>query len=160
VVIVYIDCFDCVCTLKESWTLSGSCVNEISRYCRRDYCGNIPCLSAYIGCQLLANGSLRSSITHSSEDARPPIVDTPLTLIFKMGHRRYCNLFCLSRRPIMTSWLSATYRPSDYTWCKTKNCWCSIDVHFQDGVGSVWLEFLPINAANALIMYNHDHIDS
>jgi len=46
----------------------------------------------------------------------------------------------------------ATKRHLDYPWCKTKNCWCSIDAHFQDGAGSMSLLFLPLKAANTSSM--------
>ena len=64
-------------------------------------------------------------------EARPTIVDAPLTLIFKMGQRWYHILFCLSRRPEIHLWLSATYLRCDYPGHRTKNYWHSIDAHFN-----------------------------
>jgi len=86
-------------------------------------------------------------------------VDTPLTLISKMGQGGYCNVFYLSKCLIIPLWLYATYRQTDYPGCMTKNCWHCVDAHFQDEVGSVLLWFLSIKAANTLIMYNHGQID-
>jgi len=42
-----------------------------------------------------------------------------------------------------------------YPTHRTKNHWRSIDAHFQDGAGSVFLTLLPIKDANTLIMRIH-----
>jgi hypothetical protein len=36
--------------------------------------------------------------------------------------------------------------------CKTNNCWCSIDTHVQDRVGSISLSLVPVKAGNILFM--------
>jgi len=46
---------------------------------------------------------------------------------------------------------SRFYSPTD----RTKNRWRSVDAHFQDGAGSVFLTLLPIKHANTLIMCIH-----
>ena len=85
----------------------------------------------------------------------PKIVDTPLTLILKMGQGACCILFCLYRMP--THWLCVFTTKSRfyYPTYRTKNRWRSIDGHFEDGVGSVFLTLLPIKDANTLIMCIH-----
>jgi len=35
-----------------------------------------------------------------------------------------------------------------YTWCKTQDCGCSVEAHFQDEAGSMSLFFSSIKAAN------------
>jgi len=42
---------------------------------------------------------------------------------------------------------------------RTKHRWHSIDAHFLKIVVTSWLAFLPIKAANAIIM-QHNHISS
>jgi len=69
----------------EMFFADGSLLNEISCYCLRGCGRNILDISAYKGCHLLVYVYLWSSPTHNAEDARPVIIDIPLTLIFKMG---------------------------------------------------------------------------
>jgi len=158
-VIVYIHCCDCFCMLKGARTLSSSSVNKIGCYCPGGCCGNIAFLSTYKGCHVLVQEYFWSCATHITEDARPEIVDARLTLIFTMGQQVYRYQFCQQRWPIISLWLSATYRPSDYPRCKMRNCWCSVDAPFSDEVGSLKFRFLPLKAANTMIMYNHDQIN-
>ena len=91
-VIVYIHGIDCFGTLKGSRIQSGSSVNGLTCYCPGGCGGNIQYISAHQGCHILVYGWLRSSSTHITRDARPKIVDTPLTLIFRMG-REFLVLF-------------------------------------------------------------------
>jgi len=72
-----------------------------------------------------------------SQDAWPKIVDTPLTLIFMMGQRGYCILFCLERQPKIYLWLSTTYRRCDFPGRMTKNRWHSVDAHFAMAVSTI-----------------------
>jgi len=66
---------------------------------------------------------------------------------------RECHLLiCLERLPITPQLRSAIKRHLDYPRCKTLNCWCSVDVYFQDGAGSVSLRLLPIKEANTSFM--------
>ena len=44
--------------------------------------------------------------------------------------------------------MCAIKRHLDYPQCETKNQWCSVDAHFQNGVGSVLELILHIKAAN------------
>jgi len=46
----------------------------------------------------------------------------------------------------------ATNPQLGYTRCKTKNHWCSVNTHVQDGVGSMWLLWLPLKVATILFM--------
>jgi len=139
VIIVYIHFFDCFCSLKGSRRRDDSSVNDMSCDYPGGCRGNIPSVSASKGCQVIFYECLWSGATQITEDARPKIVDPPLTLIFKMGLGGYCNLFCQYRQQILCFWLSATYCLSDYPGCNTKICWHSVDAHIQDGVGSVLL---------------------
>jgi len=66
---------------------------------------------------------------------------TSLTLIFKMGLGGYCKLFCLSRRPKIALWLTATYRRCDFLERIFKHRWSAVDTHFQEEVGRVLLPF-------------------
>jgi len=87
------------------------------------------------------------------------MVDATVIAIVKMGHGGYRNLFYQSMRPIISLWLSGTYRRSDYTGWMNKNRWHSVDAHSQDQVGSMSLEFLQIKAANTSITYNHHQLN-
>jgi len=40
----------------------------------------------------------------------------------------------------------------DYPTCETSNHWRSVDAHFQDGAGSVWVLVLHIKKANTSVM--------
>jgi len=48
--------------------------------------------------------------------------------------------------------MSAIIRELDYPKCNTKNCWCSVDAHFQNGAGRVSLSLLHIQAAYTSFM--------
>ena len=158
-VIDIIRSFDRFCRLKHSWTLICRFVNEISCYHPGGHRRNISCLSSYTGCRLHVDGCLWSSTSYVTENARAKISNAPLTLIFKMKQGACLILYLLSRQPILHLWLSATNHHSDFQRWKINNCWRSVDAHFQDGAGSVLLFFLPIMAANTLIMYNHDQMN-
>jgi len=60
--------------------------------------------------------------------------------------------FSLSRWSIVLLWARISGWCLNYQIRKTKNCWHSMDAHFQDGVGSVSLLFLPLMAANVSSM--------
>ena len=94
-----------------------------------------------------------------TQDTRPTIVDARLTLIVMIGMGGYRNLFSLWRWPMIPLWLSATYRHSDYAGRMSKDRSHSVDSHFQDEAGSMSLWHSAINAANTLILYNHDQIN-
>jgi len=63
------------------------------------------------------------------QDARPEIIDAPLTLISMMGQWP-CRLpFCLLRWPILLVWMDVTMQPFDCWMGKTINRWHSVDAH-------------------------------
>jgi len=56
--------------------------------------------------------------------------------------------FCLSGRSTVLLCAQISTWCLEYQLCKTKNYWCSIDIHFQDAAGSVLLLLFPLQAAN------------
>ena len=84
------------------------------------------------------------------------IVDAPLTLIFMMEQGGYCNLFCLWRQPLITLWLTTTYRRREFPGYMTKNRWHSIHAHCHDGAGRVLQSVLPIKAAKNSCMTDYN----
>ena len=92
------------------------------------------------------------------QDATAKIVDALLTLIFRlrMGPCRF--LFCPSRLPICWLWIPASkWHPNGLTY-KIKNCWRSVDAHFQNVAVTVSISLLPIKAAHTLVMDNSQQI--
>jgi len=82
-----------------------------------------------------------------------------LTLIFRMGQylvyewlQPNVTLFCQGRLPLHRLWIAVTRSLFNYRTYKPKNCWCSVDTHFQDGAGSLILLFLIWKAANTSFM--------
>jgi len=57
------------------------------------------------------------------QDARPEIVDAPLTFISMMLQGVCCLPFHLLRRSILLLWTNATMQPCNGWMCKTINCW-------------------------------------
>jgi len=87
------------------------------------------------------------------------ILDTLLTLIFRMGQylvyewlQPTITLFRQGRLPFHRLWIAVTRPLFNYRTYKTKNCWCSIDAHFQDGAGSLIVLFSIWKAANTSFM--------
>jgi len=78
--------------------------------------------------------------------ARPKIVDALLTLIFTMGLHICHALFCLNGPPLLHIWIIARKRGLHYPRSKTRNCWCSVDVHFVDGATFMPFTVLPETA--------------
>ena len=78
----------------------------------------------------------------------PIIIDTPLTLIFRMGQGGYHNLFCLYRQPMIPLWLPAHYLRCDNPERMTNNHCRSVVAHFHDGARRVSQSVLPKMAAN------------
>jgi len=64
-------------------------------------------------------------------DYRPKILDTPLRLIMKIGQGAFRILFCLYRLPIHGLDITTTKSLVDYMTYLTKNCWRSVDAHFN-----------------------------
>jgi len=50
--------------------------------------------------------------------------------------------------------MSTTNCHLDYPCCKARNCWCSIDAHFQNGAVTILLSMLSIRAASSLDNHN------
>jgi hypothetical protein len=85
-----------------------------------------------------------------SQDARPTILVDPLRLNFWVELRECCDCFYLWRVRIPSIWMFALYCQLDYTRCKTKICWHSIDTDFHDGAGSLSLLFSHLKVAITL----------
>jgi len=64
-------------------------------------------------------------------------VDTLLTLILWMGQGACESLFCQWSQPIPHIRMTATDHHTDYPWCKTNNCWHSVDTHFAIGISTI-----------------------
>jgi len=92
------------------------------------------------------------------QDATPKIVDALLTLIFRPGMGPCRFLFCPSRLPICWLWIPASkWHPNGLTF-KIKNCWRSIDAHFQNMAVTLLISLLPTKAAHTLVMDNSKQI--
>jgi len=100
---VYIWSFDWIYRLKCSGSLSSSIEIELCCDCPGGCCGTISCLSAYKGCQNRVYRCLRSFTTKITQDSRPKIIVTLLTLMVKMGQGECSILFCRWRWPMQ--WL-------------------------------------------------------
>jgi len=86
-----------------------------------------------------------------------------LTLIFRMGQylvhewlQPNVTLFCQGRRPLHRLSIAVTRSLFNCRTYKTKNRWCSVDAHFQDGAGSLILLFLIWKAANTSFMNGYN----
>jgi len=64
-------------------------------------------------------------------------VDTLLTLILWMGQGACESLFCQWSQPIPHIRMTAPDHHTDYPWCKTNNCWHSVDTHFAIGISTI-----------------------
>jgi len=102
---VYIHRFNCFYTQKGWRILSGIWVNELGCHCPGGCGGNILHISAYKGCHILHYGYLRSCTTNITEDARPLIIDAPLTCIFRMSLGTWVCSFCSLRQSIHQKWI-------------------------------------------------------
>ena len=80
---------------------------------------------------------------------RGKFVDTPVTLILRMGYGAWHFIFWVGIWPTPHIWSSASNRHVHYLCCKTENHWRAIDYHVQDGARSVSLLFLVIKVANS-----------
>jgi len=86
------------------------------------------------------------------------IVDTPLTLMLRMGQWPCCYHFCHSMRPIRPLCITMTKSPVKYRTYKTTNHWRSIDAQAKNGAVTVLLSLLPIMAASTSVMHNNDQV--
>ena len=93
-----------------------------------------------------------------THDEMQKLVDAWLTPIFTMGQGANHYLFSQQRRPI--HWLCTVTTKShlNYLTYKTKNHWCSIDAHFQNGAASMWLSLLRIKPANTTFVNGHTRL--
>jgi hypothetical protein len=145
--IVSVPRFDWFCSLQGWRTIGGSSGDELNRYYPGCRGGNIPYILAYKSSHIVVYGYIWSSAIDITEDARAKIIDTPLTLIFKMAYGAYSIPYCAKRRPILSFSLHATSRPSDYTRYTTNNHWRCFATHFQEVVGYVSLVVVNIMVA-------------
>jgi len=82
---------------------------------------------AYKGGQYCNYGSMPLHSHWIIQNARPKIIDAPLTLIFRRWKRSRRWPLCPWRWPILRLWLNAVAQSGDYPWCKTTKsvtrCW-------------------------------------
>ena len=83
------------------------------------------------GSQYLVSEWLQPFATEVTQDTQPKINDTQLTHIFRMGQWPYGFLYCQERLPVWWLWIAPTMSRFNYPTYKTKNCWRSIDAHFN-----------------------------
>ena len=76
-----------------------------------------------------------------TQDPTAKIIDTQLTLIFRMGQEACRYYFYLEWQPLPRLWMAATYHHLGYPICTAKNRWCSVDAHFQNGAVIVFCTF-------------------
>jgi len=86
--------------------------------------------------------------TYVTKDIQPTIVNSPLTLVFRMGQWQCHLLFCQVRIPVRWLWIAATRSLFDYCTYTTINRWRAIDAYFQNGATSMLLLFLTWKTAN------------
>jgi len=98
------------------------------------------------------------------KDARPKIIDAPLTLSSRMGHRPCWFPFYLQSRPILPLSKNVTMQPSDCGKRKTRNCWRSIDAHLNDilifiGCSTITrkMHIVIIDSQYIVSIYNYSH---
>jgi len=128
------------CSLSEVWFPRTHDQKSLTlRWCSFSWWGRegIAICFAYKGRQKYLYDWLQPIGGVISQDAWPQIVDAPLTHIFVMGQRGYCNLFCLSRQPKIPLWVTRTYLRCDLPGRMTKNRWRSIDTHFSMAVSRI-----------------------
>jgi len=76
----------------------------------------------------------------------------------RMGQGVCRILLCQWRWPVLWLCLIGIKSLMNYLTYKTKNHWCSVDAHVQNGAGSVSLSLLSTMAASFWILYNTDQI--
>jgi len=82
-----------------------------------------------------------------NDDARPKIVDTPWTVIFKIEQEACGFFFGLYRRSVLYLCITMTKSHFNYLTYKTKHCCHSVDAHVQDQVRSMSLSVMLRTAA-------------
>lgn len=123
--------------LKPSWTLSCHSVNEICCYFAGGYCGKILCLSANEGSELVVRRNLRLSISYIAQDEWSLIIDTLLTLMFRMTQGLCRIIFCLKRQPLPHFGIFIFNLHLPYPTSNTKCGGFSIDSTSLPGVASL-----------------------
>jgi len=100
------------------------------------------------------------SETSITQDARPKIINIPLTLILRLlqGACHFC--LCLFELPIPQLWMSATNYHLDYPRCNAKYCWYYIDSYSLHRAVTVTVSPMPIMVSNTLVVPNSDQIAS
>jgi len=109
-------------------------------------------------CHYVGYGQHRPSHFAFTVHTRQKIVDALLTLIFRIGHGACCYYFWLERQPIPRLWMAAIICHLGYTRRTAKNCWCSVDAHFQNGAVTVSFTLLPRNVDSTLVMDSSDRV--
>jgi len=104
-------------------TLSG----RSSSGCGREHVGEV---FPSNGCECLENGCLQPISTWISQDVKPKVVDTLLTLILRIRQWPCCCLLCRYKLPIYWLCLTATNALFNYCTYITTNHWRSVDTHF------------------------------
>jgi hypothetical protein len=89
-----------------------------------------------------------------TQEAKPKIVDVPLTHTVSMGQGACCFCFCIPRQPMLDSWMAATNRHCSCPGWKARNNWCCFDAHFQNAAVTEVLAILPIKAANMVAIHS------
>jgi hypothetical protein len=110
------------------------------------------------GCQYLINGCLQPIGTYDTQHAKLKLVDAPLPLMLGMGKWPCCYLFCQYKLPIRPLCITTTKSLVNYCTYKTTNWWRSSDAHVKNGVVTMLLSLLPIQAANTSVMQNNDQV--
>jgi hypothetical protein len=110
------------------------------------------------GCHNILSALFQHCDTCITQYPIPEIVDTPLTLIFRMGQGACRYYFSLGRCPIPWLWMVATDRRLAYPRCRAKNLWLSVVAHFQNGAVTVSYTLLPKKAASSLVMDSSDPV--
>jgi hypothetical protein len=77
--------FDCFGTLQGSEILCGRSENRMSSNYPGRCGGKIQYIYAHTGCRIIHYEYFKWCTTHIAEDSRPHIVDSPSTVMFKMG---------------------------------------------------------------------------
>jgi len=127
---------------------------SFSRWCRK----HIAVVFASKASQYIIYIYLQPVAPWITQDAKPKLVDAPLTLIFTMWQGLYLNPFCLYRLQIRRLCITATKSHFNYLTYRTRNRWRTIDAHYQEIVEMASVAFSPIMAANTVIIHTNYQI--
>jgi hypothetical protein len=128
-------------------------------WCSFSWCGRGYAAIAFAlkGGQYSIYVSVQPCTTQITNNAKPKIVNTLLTLIFMMGQGACSFLFVLQRRPIYHLWQPAAIHNSHYQRSKTKNRWYSIYAYVHDAAVSMSLSHCPTKTGNTRFMTTCSH---